>query len=65
MHARATLVHMIDNLGGGSAALTGSSGLASGEQWSAYDKGIGGGPTSQRVQSASAARRSKHTVTVR
>ncbi len=40
----ATLVHMIDNLGGrlGSFDRLERS-LASGEQWSAYDKGIGGG----------------------
>jgi 3'-5' exoribonuclease len=40
----ATLVHMIDNLGGklGSFDRVEKS-LASGEQWSAYDKGIGGG----------------------
>jgi 3'-5' exoribonuclease len=40
----ATLVHMIDHLGGklGSFDRIEKS-LASGEQWSAYDKGIGGG----------------------
>jgi len=40
----ATLVHMIDNLGGRLGSFDRLEvGLASGEQWSAYDKGIGGG----------------------
>ncbi len=40
----ATLVHMIDNLGGRLGSFDRlEKGLASGEQWSAYDKGIGGG----------------------
>jgi 3'-5' exoribonuclease len=40
----ATLVHMIDNLGGRLGSFDRlERGLVSGEQWSAYDKGIGGG----------------------
>jgi 3'-5' exoribonuclease len=40
----ATLVHMIDNLGGRLGSFDRlEKGLPSGEQWSAYDKGIGGG----------------------
>ena len=40
----ATLVHMIDNLGGRLGSFDRLEvGLPSGEQWSAYDKGIGGG----------------------
>jgi 3'-5' exoribonuclease len=40
----ATLVHMIDNLGGRLGSFDRlEKGLAAGEQWSAYDKGIGGG----------------------
>lgn len=40
----ATLVHMIDNLGGRLGSFDRiEKGLTSGEQWSAYDKGIGGG----------------------
>jgi len=40
----ATLVHMIDNLGGRLGSFDRlEKGLAAGEQWSAYDKGIGSG----------------------
>jgi 3'-5' exoribonuclease len=40
----ATLVHMIDNLGGRLGSFDRlEKGLGNGEQWSAYDKGIGGG----------------------
>ena len=40
----ATLVHTIDNLGGRLGSFDRlEKGLAAGEQWSAYDKGIGGG----------------------
>jgi 3'-5' exoribonuclease len=40
----ATLVHMIDNLGGRLGSFDRlEKGLAEGEQWSAFDKGIGGG----------------------
>jgi 3'-5' exoribonuclease len=40
----ATLVHMIDNLGGRLGSFDRlEKGLPEGEQWSAYDKGIGGG----------------------
>jgi 3'-5' exoribonuclease len=40
----ATLVHMIDNLGGRLGSFDRlEKELAAGEQWSAYDKGIGGG----------------------
>jgi 3'-5' exoribonuclease len=40
----ATLVHMIDNLGGRLGSFDRlEKGLASGELWSAFDKGIGGG----------------------
>jgi 3'-5' exoribonuclease len=40
----ATLVHMIDNLGGRLGSFDRlEKALPSGEQWSAYDKGIGGG----------------------
>jgi 3'-5' exoribonuclease len=40
----ATLVHMIDNLGGRLGSFDRlEKGLATGEQWSAYDKGIGSG----------------------
>ena len=40
----ATLVHMIDNLGGRLGSFDGSRRASpSGEQWSPYDKGIGGG----------------------
>jgi 3'-5' exoribonuclease len=40
----ATLVHMIDNLGGRLGSFDRlEKQLAAGEQWSAYDKGIGGG----------------------
>jgi 3'-5' exoribonuclease len=40
----ATLVHMIDNLGGKLGSFDRvEKGLPAGEQWSAYDKGIGGG----------------------
>ena len=40
----ATLVHMIDNLGGRLGSFDRlEKQLADGEQWSAYDKGIGGG----------------------
>jgi 3'-5' exoribonuclease len=40
----ATLVHMIDNLGGRLGSFDRvEKGLAAGEQWSAYDKAIGGG----------------------
>src|SRR6202035_5443656 len=40
----ATLVHMIDNLGGRLGSFDRlQRELAEGEQWSAYDKGIGGG----------------------
>jgi 3'-5' exoribonuclease len=40
----ATLVHMIDNLGGRLGSFDRlEKGLASGQQWSAYDKGIGSG----------------------
>jgi len=40
----ATLVHMIDNLGGRLGSFrSGPEGAATGTQWSAFDKGIGGG----------------------
>ena len=40
----ATLVHMIDNLGGRLGSFDRlEKALAAGEQWSAFDKGIGGG----------------------
>jgi 3'-5' exoribonuclease len=40
----ATLVHMVDNLGGRLGSFDRlEKGLPAGEQWSAYDKGIGGG----------------------
>ena len=40
----ATLVHMIDNLGGRLGSFDRlEKGLTAGEQWSSYDKGIGGG----------------------
>ncbi len=40
----ATLVHMIDNLGGRLGSFDRlEKGLPAGEQWSVYDKGIGGG----------------------
>jgi 3'-5' exoribonuclease len=40
----ATLVHMIDNLGGRLGSFDRlEKGLADGEQWSSFDKGIGGG----------------------
>jgi 3'-5' exoribonuclease len=40
----ATLVHMMDNLGGKLGSFDRvEKQLAAGEQWSAYDKGIGGG----------------------
>ena len=53
----ATLVHMIDNLGGRLGSFDRlEKGLPAGEQWSAYDKGIGGGayfgPGSQRDRRA-------------
>jgi 3'-5' exoribonuclease len=53
----ATLVHMIDNLGGRLGSFDRlEKALPSGEQWSAYDKGIGGGayfgPAVQRERRA-------------
>jgi len=54
----ATLVHMIDNLGGRLGSFDRlEKELPSGEQWSAYDKGIGGGayfarPTGERAREA-------------
>jgi 3'-5' exoribonuclease len=53
----ATLVHMIDNLGGRLGSFDRlEKALPSGEQWSAYDKGIGGGayfgPAAERERRA-------------
>ena len=56
----ATLVHMIDNLGGRLGSFDRlEKGLADGEQWSAFDKGIGGGAffAGRRARAASASRR--------
>jgi 3'-5' exoribonuclease len=51
----ATLVHMIDNLGGRLGSFDRlEKALASGEQWSAFDKGIGGGAFFRRPVEAEA-----------